>query len=139
MLLCECIPGDEFSVDMMVQNGHTLAIAARRRDKIVSGISVSGTFVRNEAIENASFKIAKLLNLHGPIGMQYKLDKNQAPVLLEINPRLQGAVSSALLAGINFPLMAVHLALNNFDVNASIVYAKAGIGFNRYWTDIQAV
>lgn len=135
MLICEYLPGTEYSVDLLANQGNLHSIAIRSRDKTVSGISVRGTFVNHEDIENQAVAVVSKLKLNGPIGLQFKLDINGDAKILEINPRLQGAVSSALLAGINFPVLAMKQALELPLGNPQ--KAIAGIRFNRYWTDIQ--
>lgn len=136
IVLCEYLPGTEYSVDILANNGQTLAIAIRSRDKVVSGISVRGTFAEDAEIENQCISIVSDLQLHGPIGFQFKRSAHDFPKILEINPRLQGAVSTALFAGINFPLMAVKLALGGVMDNG-LLKAKTGVAFNRYWADIK--
>lgn len=133
MMLCEYLPGKEYSVDVLASSGETIGMAIRLRKKIVSGISVSGSFHRIESIEQQVFQLVKQLNLHGPIGFQFKEDSDGFPYLLEINPRLQGAVSGAMAAGINFPKLAVELALGN--VPPSFETPSTG-SFSRYWKDV---
>lgn len=135
MLICEYLPGTEYSVDLLANHGNIHSIAIRSRDKTVSGISVRGTFVNHDDIEKQSVSIVNKLKLNGPVGLQFKLDIHGKAKILEINPRLQGAVSSALLAGINFPVLAVKQALGHAlnDPKKAIT----GVRFNRFWTDIQ--
>jgi len=134
MMVCEYLPGAEYSVDMLVNRGKTIIHTIREREKTVSGISVRGTFIDDEEISRICRLLASNLDLHGPIGMQFKRDEKGNAKILEINPRLQGAVSTAVFAGINFPLLAVKLA-NNEDI--LLPEYKKGVSFNRYWKDIQ--
>ncbi|MCC7297196.1 MAG: ATP-grasp domain-containing protein, partial [Bacteroidia bacterium] len=133
-MVCEYLPGAEYSVDMLVNRGDTLAHTIRQREKTVSGISVQGTFVADKEISKICRLLASNLDLHGPIGMQFKRDEKGVAKILEINPRLQGAVSTAIFAGINFPLLSVQLANNE---GIKVPNNKTGISFNRYWKDIQ--
>jgi carbamoyl-phosphate synthase large subunit len=135
MIISSYLPGTEYSADVICNRGQCHAIAIRSRDKTVSGISVRGTFLRHEHMESQIITFCKSLNLHGPVGFQFKEDHTGVPTILEINPRLQGAVSTALLAGINFPILALNIALGN--IPSGIVYPKINISFNRYWKDIQ--
>ncbi len=135
MIISSYLPGTEYSADVLCNHGDCRAIAIRSRDKTVSGISVRGTFLRHEQMESQIITLCDSLKLHGPIGFQFKEDALGVPTILEINPRLQGAVSTALLAGINFPIMALKLALGN--IPSGILFPKIGVSFNRYWNDIQ--
>lgn len=133
VIVSEYLPGQEYSVDAIANRGQTLGMALRLRKKIVSGISVAGEFVNLPEIEEQVRRIIGLLELHGPIGLQFKENTQGFPLLLEINPRLQGAVSGCRAAGLNFPKMAVELALGN--VPPSFATPQSG-SFNRYWKDI---
>lgn len=133
VIVSEYLPGKEYSVDAIANRGQTLGMAIRLRNKIVSGISVTGEFIAVADIENQVKKIIELLQLHGPIGLQFKENEQGFPLLLEINPRLQGAVSGCRAAGLNFPAMAVELAQGK--IPASFATPESG-SFNRYWKDI---
>lgn len=134
ILVCEYLPGIEYSADMLVNHGDIISLSLRSRDKTVSGISVSGTYLRDDAIEEICHCVAKDLKLHGVIGMQFKRSTHGYAKFLEINPRLQGAVSTARLFGINYPLLAVELALGRIPANVPEI--QPGSRFNRYWKDI---
>lgn len=136
MVVCEYLPGEEYSVDLLAERGKTLAIATRLREKTVSGISVKGHFLRDTQIENFSYSITEALQLHGPIGIQFKRDKHGVAKMIEINPRLQGAVSTAIFGGINFPLLAIEQALGR--IPKTLMTIDEPISFNRYWMDIKS-
>jgi len=134
LLVCEYLPGIEFSVDVMAQQGKVLYAITRSRDKMVNGISVKGTFVRRDDILDMVHKLVESLNLHGPLGLQFRENSRGGMTILEINPRLQGTVSSCLGAGINVPLDAVRLALNE-PVAGRQELIQWGVGFVRYWSE----
>lgn len=136
MIVSEYLPGEEYSVDMLVNQGETLACLVRLREKTISGISVRGHFIRHTEMEETSVQIANALQLHGPIGMQFKMNSEGRPRLLEINPRLQGAVSTARFAGVNFPLLSVKLAMGE-KIAPVFPEFPADLSFNRYWKDIK--
>ena len=135
MIISSYLPGTEYSADVLCNHGTCLAIAIRSRDKTISGISVRGTFLRDEPMEYQIETFCKSLKLHGPIGFQFKENHDGTATILEINPRLQGAVSTAFLVGINFPFLAIQLA--HKLAPSSVLYPKNNVSFNRYWTDIQ--
>jgi len=135
MLLSEFLPGKEYSVDVLANQGAMLYGLCRSRDKMSAGISVRGCFVKNEEILQMSQTFVKELNLHGPIGLQFREDANGRPLLLEINPRLQGTVSSCLGAGINVPLDAVQLATGG-KVRGKQQDIRWGVHFARHWSEV---
>lgn len=134
ILLSEYLPGREYTVDALFRHGVLLGMCIRSRDKVVSGISVSGSFVKNASIEETIENISKSMELHGPIGFQFKENWQGKPLMLECNPRLQGASSTAVFAGINLPALAVKIAM---DQEITRFESPDGISFSRYWTDVQ--
>jgi carbamoyl-phosphate synthase large subunit len=133
MIVSHYLPGEEYSVDLLADRGGVKVLTVRLREKVVSGISVRGTFVRDAEIEKQCAILVDNLDLHGPIGLQFKRDAKGVATILEINPRLQGAVSTARFVGVNFPVMAVKLAMG---IEQKIPVPLSGVSFNRYWQDI---
>jgi len=134
LLVSEYLPGQEFSVDCLAKNGVAKIILPRLRKKMIGGISVRGSFVGDRLLIDYCRNIIQSMNLHGNIGLQVKLSKDGEPLLIEINPRVQGSIAAALGAGINLPLMAVYQELGEkipeeFNINWNI-------SFSRYWTEV---
>ena len=135
LLVCEYLPGDEYSVDCLVNHGVAELIVPRLRKKMINGISVQGEFVHDDAIINYCKQIIEATGLHGNIGIQIKYAQNNQPLLLEINPRVQGTIVAALGAGVNLPLLAVKQELN-FSIEQNELQVKWGTKFLRYWTEV---
>lgn len=134
-LACEFLPGHEYSVDLLCDKGQLLLCLPRLRDKTVSGISVAGTFVQNGEIVAICTQLVSLLKLHGPIGIQFKENSSGEPRILEINPRLQGAVSSCIYMGFNMPALAIEIATGNSPRIQSPNWDRP-VRFGRYWKDV---
>ena len=133
-LLTEYLPGMEFSVDAYIHKGSVSVNIPRSRDKMVSGISVSGSFIQNKQIIDYTDRLIQKLGLDGPIGVQWRLDGDGIPRLLEINPRLQGTTSTLRQVGINIPLIAIKGALGlNFSIPEDINWGRK---FTRHWKDV---
>jgi len=135
IVVSDYLPGIEYSVDLLADRGKVLVSTIRVREKTVSGISVKGTFVEDAEIEKQCRILTDNLDLHGPLGMQFKRDEDGVAKLLEINPRLQGAVSTCRFAGVNYPVLAVKLAIGD---ELNIPESRPRGAFHRYWKDIQA-
>ncbi len=133
ILISEYLPGDEYTVDTIVKDGKVNIVIPRKRVKMIGGISVAGIFLDNDCIINYCSQIIESMHLEGPIGIQVKADAEGKFKVLEINPRIQGTSVSAIGAGINLPLLAVHNALNIADFNVSI---RWGVGFVRYYNEL---
>ncbi len=135
LLISEYLPGEEYSVDCLANNGESILIIPRLRKKMINGISVEGEFIKEESIIVYCTQIIKELQLHGNIGIQVKKSATDQFLILEINPRVQGTIASALGAGINLPALAVKQALN-LPVSSEELLVKWGTKFSRYWSEV---
>ena len=134
LLLAEILPGNEYTIDTLVDvSGNPILIIPRLRKKINAGISVAGKFEKNLPIINYCEKIIRSLKLLGPIGIQVKEDINGEFQILEINPRIQGTSVAALGLGINLPKLAVEI-LNQEKVNIPVI--KWNTEFIRYYDEL---
>lgn len=135
LLVTEYLPGEEFSVDCLVDNGDSVLIVPRVRNRMIGGISVEGEFIKEDSIIEYCRKVNKELQLHGNIGIQVKKSSNDQFLILEINPRVQGTISSALGAGINLPVLAVKQELG-MKIAPQESDVKWGTKFSRYWNEV---
>ncbi|MAF42770.1 MAG: ATP-dependent carboxylate-amine ligase [Parcubacteria group bacterium] len=133
LIVMEYLPGKEYSVDTLADEGEVLLVVPRSRDKTKMGISVVGTTVKDKEIIKYSKKIIEALKLNGNIGFQFKKDKNGVPKIIESNPRLQGTTVLCTAAGVNLVYLAVKLALGEKIVKPKI---KWGTKMIRYWQEI---
>ena len=111
MLVMEYLPSEEYSVDIVADRGQAIVVVPRIREKIILGASFIGTVVKHKQIMDYSKKIARGLELNGAIGMQFKLDKEGIPKIMEINARPHGALMLSAAAGANILYLAVKVAL----------------------------
>lgn len=135
LLISECLPGEEYSVDCLAKNGEPILIVPRLRKKMINGISTEGEFVQEETIILYCQQIIKELQLHGNIGIQVKRSATGQFLLLEINPRVQGTIAACLGAGINLPSLAIQQELG-LPVSSEAMRVKWGTKFSRYWADV---
>jgi carbamoyl-phosphate synthase large subunit len=135
LLVSEYLPGDEYSVDCLANNGKAVLVVPRMRKKMINGISVEGEFVQNKEVINYCTQIIEAIGLHGNIGIQVRYSVDGKPLLLEINPRVQGTIVAALGAGVNLPLLAVKQELSLPITDDELVVAW-GTKFSRHWTEV---
>ena len=136
-LLCmEYYPGKEYTVDVYRSpiTGDKVVVP-RSRDVIRTGITFEGTIEKNQEIIEISEKLADELDLIFSFGFQFKLDENGKPKLLESNPRIQGTMIAAVMAGANMIAWSVEESLEN-PVDISDVEISWGMKFKRYWGGI---
>jgi carbamoyl-phosphate synthase large subunit len=135
LIATELLPGDEFTIDTILDKGELKIILPRKRIKMREGISIRGEFVDHTEIINYCRKILGSLHLHGPIGIQVKQARDGTFKILEINPRIQGTSVAALGMQINLPLMAIYqeLGLDTGELKSKV---KWGTKFTRYYDEV---
>lgn len=135
LLVSEYLPGDEYSVDCLARNGKAVLIAPRSRTKMVNGISVAGEFLEDHELVQYCKQIIEALGLHANIGIQVKRSEEGRPLLLEVNPRVQGTIVAALGAGVNLPLLAIKQELG-LPIPDGALKLNWGTRFYRHWTEV---
>lgn len=133
LILMEYLPGDEYSVDVLVDNGKYISAIPRSRDHIKMGISFVGTVVKDNEIIDYSRKVVEGLKLNGNIGLQFKRDKNGIPKIIESNPRVQGTIVLCTAAGENMVYEAVKIGLGE---KTEIPEIKWGVKMIRFWDEL---
>jgi hypothetical protein len=126
-IACEYLPGDEFTVDCFSSKKNGLLFAeARTRKKVLNGMSVLTNSVNIPEAKEIAQKIYDKLNFVGAWFFQIKLNKDNKYTLLEIAPRIPGAMSLYRNVGINFPLLTIceyydysvdNLLINKYDIS----------------------
>lgn len=134
LVVSEYLPGDELTIDTIVEKGVIKDCLIRARDLTNGGISVAGRFIKEDQVSKYIEKITlSLPGLHGAIGFQVKQDVNGIYQILECNPRIQGTSVAALGLGINLPLRAINVALSKTN---SALDRVDGLGFVRYYNEV---
>ncbi len=134
MLISECLPGPELTVDTIVNNDHKMELALiRTRDKMNGGISVSGRFIESEVVHEYCSKIIETMKLKGPIGIQVKQSSEGEFKIIEMNPRIQGTSVAALGLDINLPMYAIS-SLLSWQIDP--IKKSSGIGFTRFYDEV---
>jgi carbamoylphosphate synthase large subunit len=113
IVVCEYLPGEEYTVDCFTDfNGALRACKLRNRKRIKTGISVSSEIL---PMNNTVMKIAQTINsklrFNGVWFFQLKKSRNDEYKLLEIAPRVAGTMGLSRNTGINYPLLTVFNAM----------------------------
>lgn len=133
LIVMEYLPGEEYSVDLLVNHGTPIYTIPRRRDAMSAGISIKGEIVNENDVIRYCNEIVKSLQLHGNIGIQVKRDQKNIPLILEINPRIQGTIVHCTGAGVNLPYYAVKMALHEDIPQVNVKWNTKMI---RYWNEV---
>lgn len=116
-VICEYLPGEEYTVDCFTnKNGELKAICPRSRKRMLAGVCVSGENEElTDEIKYIADKVNKKLNFNGLWFFQIKKDASGKFKLLEISTRCAGAMCLTRALGINLPLLSVYNAVG-YDV-----------------------
>lgn len=101
-VFCEFLPGQEYTADTLCDmKGKLLVTVPRKRLDTNQGISTLGETERREDIIKSINDICESLRIRGPSNIQFKLDREGKPKLVEINPRFSGGLPITASSGIN--------------------------------------
>jgi hypothetical protein len=107
-IVCEYLPGDEYTVDCFSDREHGLLYAgARQRRRIRNGIAVNTVTCELSEAEKYARLIGRKLGLRGAWFFQLKRARDERLTLLEVAPRIAGAMATHRVMGINFPLLSI--------------------------------
>ena len=111
-LICEYLPGEEFTVDCLTDSsGKLAACLPRLRKRMLAGICVNGEPAElTDEIREMAEGINSRLGLLGSWSLQIKGDKNGKLKLLEISARCAGSMCLTRARGVNLPLLSVYVA-----------------------------
>jgi len=139
-IICEYLPGDEYTVDCFSDRDQGLLFAkARIRKRIRNGISVNTMSALLPEAWSMAEIIGRTLALRGAWFFQLKRAADSELVLLEVAPRIAGAMAAHRVAGVNFPLLSIfeHERIPlRVKTNAGNIELDRAL-FNRYRHDIQ--
>lgn len=107
LMLVEYMPGNEYSVDILADNGEVLFMVGR--ENIVSQMSIAQVSILSPDTEAYAISkaITKLLAFDGNIGYDFMRDDSGRAVLMDINPRQTATMSVIAAGGVNLPYLRI--------------------------------
>jgi carbamoyl-phosphate synthase large subunit len=112
MIVQELLPGEEYSVDVLIAGeGRVVAAVPRVRLRVDSGVAVVTRTVHDADLESAAGRCAQAAGIRGAANVQFRRDKDGVARLLEINPRFPGTLAVTVASGVNLPALALADAL----------------------------
>lgn len=107
LLLCEFLPGEEYTVDCISDlDGELLFANVRVRGRIGRGIALGTSAAESSQILTYVRRVADVLRIKGPWFAQFKENDRHEPVLTEFNARIAGSMTLTRMCGVNIPLLA---------------------------------
>lgn len=123
-VLCELLTGKEYTIDCFTDRfGKLLFASGRERLKTTAGLSIYTKQLDNENFLWFANKINNEFSFRGMWFFQVKYDKNNNLKLLEIAPRISGAMGLHRNLGINLPLLAIYDQLE-YPINIPKLHKK---------------
>ena len=101
MLAMEYLPGHEYSVDLLCENGKVIYSLCRRGLNVQTSIILDGIVEDKPEITQLCNRVAEKLKLTGNIGFDVKERADGTPVIMECNPRATAGVSEFAASGVN--------------------------------------
>lgn len=138
-LIQEYISGVGYGVSCLFNEGELRAIFTHKRIRESSskgGPSVARISVRHSKMEEYAIKLLEKLRWHGMAMVEFKLDENRTPKLMEINPRFYGSVYQAIRSGVEFPYL-LYKMLTEGDIKPVTKY-KLNVKTRYFGGDLRA-
>ncbi len=114
-LVQERVSGVGCGTSALFNRGRAVAVVSHvrlREYPLSGGPSTYRISVADERLEAPAIRLLEAVSWHGPAMVEFKLPAGaDAPVFIEVNPRIWGSVHQAIAAGVNIPALAVRLAL----------------------------
>jgi carbamoyl-phosphate synthase large subunit len=130
-ILCEYLPGDEYSVDVLSWKGEPLISVVRKRYAATGGLALHAEVVDDPEVRRLAEAVVQELALSYTSNVQIRRNRENLPCLMEVNPRIPGTIGLTVQAGVNMPAVALELALGReVPSRFSISY---GMRIMRYW------
>jgi len=127
----EYIPGDVQDVCLLADHGEVRALLTQKRVKTVSlkgGAGIMNITTDIPVLKDQATRLVEKLGYHGPAQIEFKHDPRDGSYkLLEMNAKFWGTLALSIEAGINFPYLAVLLALgipfkDQFDYRVGLIH-----------------
>ena len=133
LIVMEYLPGQEYTVDLLADNGKVLYICCRKSLNMENSIMLDGEIVDNKNIKELCIKITEKLRLDGNIGFDIREREDGTPVIMECNPRITAGIPFFAVAGINLPYLNIKRILGE---KLPILHEKTGLIVKRRWKEM---
>jgi len=133
MLAMEYLPGHEYSVDLLCQDGKVLYSLCRRGLNVQTSIILDGVVEDKPEITNLCSQVAEKLKLTGNIGFDVKERADGTPVIMECNPRVTAGISEFTASGVNLLYLNIKRCLGE---EIPVLTPKYGVVMKRRYMEM---
>ena len=140
LLIMKCLPGNEYTVDLLADDGDVLYISGRNNTSMMMSIAQESILQENQHAFEIAKKFVKGLRLNGVIGMDFIFDENGFTQLMDINPRIDATVAMFAAGGLNLPYLCVKKILGEDLPKVEIKYGtQLKRRYDEAFTDVDGV
>ena len=107
MLVMEYLPGAEYTVDLLADQGKVLYNCCRKSLRMENSIMLDSVIVDNRQVLNLCAAVTEKLKLDGNIGFDVRERADGTPVIMECNPRITAGIPAFASAGVNLPYLCI--------------------------------
>jgi carbamoyl-phosphate synthase large subunit len=130
-VLCEYLPGDEYSIDVLSMAGEPIVSVVRKRYASLGGLALHAEVIEDAEVRCLAEAVVRELGLSYTSNVQVRRDVYGAACLMEVNPRIPGTIGLTVQAGVNMPALGLELAQGRKVPNRFSV--EYGMRVMRYW------
>jgi predicted ATP-grasp superfamily ATP-dependent carboligase len=124
-ILQEFIPGEGYGFYALFNKGEARAIFMHKRLReypVTGGSSTAARSIYDPDLKDLGLTLLKALNWHGVAMVEFKKDQRDGTYkLMEINPKFWGSLDLSIAAGVDFPYLAIMMALEG-DIQPVLEY-----------------
>lgn len=113
-MIQEYVPGEIRDVCTIFRRGELRGIVVQRRVWTwprEGGPGILNETIRDPRLAEYAVRLLRALKWHGPAQVEFKLDADGRPRLMEINPKFWGTLELSIKAGVDFPYMYYRIAV----------------------------
>ncbi len=129
-LLQEYLPGKEYTVDMVLQDGKCVAYFTKECTNVQHGIIHTAVIKDRADVRDLCISFAESLGLCGNVGFDVKCDANDTPYITDGNPRITATIALGNKGGLNLPIIGLQVLLGEYSEKERVT-AKEGIAIAR--------
>lgn len=107
IMVMEYLPGEEYTVDLLADNGKVIYNCCRKSLNMENSIMLDGIVVDAPKVKQLCAMLTESLGLDGNIGFDIKEREGGIPFIMECNPRITAGVPVFSAAGVNLPYLNV--------------------------------
>jgi len=137
-ILQEYVSGDGYGFFALFERGRERAIFMHRRIReypITGGASTAAESIYDEQLLDLGVSVLRGLQWHGVAMVEFKRDAGDGTYkLMEVNPKFWGSLDLAIAAGVDFPRLAVEMALGR--LTQDVMTYDVGVRFRWVFDDL---